>query len=1028
MSEALLKAIVQLFAIVAKERITQDERNNIQEFLSLHLNQESIAYYLQLFDQHCSKQSMDGGRELQDLDDETAQFIGEWSEILKITKKMNEALTIQQKVVLVIKIIELVYADGEISDRQANLIFYIGESLKLSNKELNLLKMFVMGDGHTTLSSQDIILVSDGVDKGNSKSLTSTVENFDGLLAILRIPEIQIYFVKYIGESALNLNGIALRNNNVVVFPTGSSIKGGKVGKIYYSDVVSKFLEEEHKTKLSFQAEHLFYHFKSGRAGIQNINISEEGGKLIGLMGASGAGKSTLLNVLNGIETPTGGRVLINGINIHEEPNKVEGVIGYVPQDDLLIEELSVFQNLYFAAELCFSHYSPLKLTKLVDKVLMNLGLSEIKALKVGSPLEKTISGGQRKRLNIGLELLREPTVLYVDEPTSGLSSRDSENIMDLLKELSLKGKLIFVVIHQPSSEIFKLFDSLLILDVGGFQIYYGNPVEAVTYFREIMDSVNKTQGSCPECGNINPEQIFNLIETKIVDEYGKFTNTRKVSPGQWYQFYREKIHAPKYDTTTEKLPVTQNIPNWLKQLKVFIQRDVLSKISNKQYMTINLLEAPLLALFMSFLIKFYNNTGNYSFYENENIPIYFFMSIIVALFMGLTVSAEEIIRDRKILKREKFLNLSKSSYLVSKIIVLFTISAIQTISFVLIGNYLLEIQNMNFSLWLILFSASCFANLLGLNISATFNSAVTIYILIPILLIPQILLSGVVISFDKFNPMVGSKNNVPWFGNMMASRWAFEAAVVDQFKENEYEKMFFDIDRRAANAEYKKTYYLPELEKDLLYCFNNLRYKYSEAGPVITEKLSLLQLEIQKEMKKVGEDKFKKLDRLTLQKFDSATFYSTKDFFGALKIMYNKRYNSAIEDREVVTEKFMDANDSSNALLELRNIHVNQSITDAVKNVGTAERISYSKKGLIRKVYPIYYFNEFPNHPLDISTKFYAYKKHIFGKYYPTLYYNVTVMWLSTIVLVLTLYFDLFRRILVGYEKRKFRRRQTTI
>src|SRR5688572_8223068 len=250
-------------------------------------------------------------------------------------------------------------------------------------------------------------------------------------------------------------------------------------------------------------------------------------------MGASGSGKSTLLNVLNGTEKPSSGRVLINGIDIHVQPYKVHGIIGYIPQDDLLIEDLTVYENLYYAARLCFGHYTENDTHKLVEQVLLNLGLTEIRNLKVGSPLQKTISGGQRKRLNIGLELLREPAVLFVDEPTSGLSSRDSENIMDLLKELSLRGKMVFVVIHQPSSDIFKMFDTLIILDSGGFQIYYGNPVEAVNYFRDVINVANKTQGACPECGNINPEQVFSIIETKVVNEYGRLTNTRKISPGQ---------------------------------------------------------------------------------------------------------------------------------------------------------------------------------------------------------------------------------------------------------------------------------------------------------------------------------------------------------------------------------------------------------------------------------------------------------------------------------------------------------------
>ena len=120
---------------------------------------------------------------------------------------------------------------------------------------------------------------------------------------------------------------------------------------------------------------------------------------------------------------------------------------------------------------------------------------------------------------------------MFVDEPTSGLSSRDSENIMDLLKILALKGKLIFVVIHQPSSDIFKMFDKLIILDVGGYPIYNGNPIDAVIYFKKLVNHVNADQSECGTCGNVNPEQIFNIIDMKVVDEYGNITPNRKISP-----------------------------------------------------------------------------------------------------------------------------------------------------------------------------------------------------------------------------------------------------------------------------------------------------------------------------------------------------------------------------------------------------------------------------------------------------------------------------------------------------------------
>jgi ABC-type multidrug transport system ATPase subunit len=236
----------------------------------------------------------------------------------------------------------------------------------------------------------------------------------------------------------------------------------------------------------TFEARNISYKFKNGKIGLHPLNLFENSGKLVGIMGGSGAGKSTLLNILNGNEKPSEGSVTINGIDYHQNKSLLRGIVGHISQDDLLIESLSVYENLFFNAKLCFSNLSDADLIEKTENLLHDIGLFEAKDLKVGNVLSKTISGGQRKRLNIALELIREPSVLFVDEPTSGLSSRDSENIMDLLKELALKGKLVFVVIHQPSSDIFKMFDKLLLLDVGGYPIYYGNPVESILYFKQI--------------------------------------------------------------------------------------------------------------------------------------------------------------------------------------------------------------------------------------------------------------------------------------------------------------------------------------------------------------------------------------------------------------------------------------------------------------------------------------------------------------------------------------------------------------
>ena len=430
MSEQLLKAIIHLLAIVAKEDdVTEDERSAIEDFLLENLSKDESLKYMQLFDQLTSH--MSGDREVS---------FGEQKEITILAKQVNQELTQQQKIVVILKVLEVIMADGEISDRELELLHLIGESFNFSTKAVDHIKAFVITKERSQLSADNILIVDDSQGAGPNTAAKHLKRAFlSGYIASFRLPALEMYFMKYMGDSALTLNGVHVRKNKIIVFSSGSTIRSSKIDPIYYSDVVSTFREEGSDSKISFVAENIGFTFPNGHQGLRDITIAESSGKLVGLMGGSGAGKSTLLNVLNGNETPSQGTVRINGIDINKDKSKVEGVIGYVPQDDLLIEELTVSENLYYAAKLCFADMSNDELHQLVDKTLSALGLSETRNLKVGSPLQKTISGGQRKRVNIGLELLREPSVLFVDEPTSGLSSRDSENIMDLLKELSLE-------------------------------------------------------------------------------------------------------------------------------------------------------------------------------------------------------------------------------------------------------------------------------------------------------------------------------------------------------------------------------------------------------------------------------------------------------------------------------------------------------------------------------------------------------------------------------------------------------------
>jgi len=1011
MSEKILRALMRLFAIIAKsDENSADEKNVVKSYLKQLLNKEQVYEYLVLYEEFLKSQ--DEGAE---GEKKKRRLAVSSVKVIVICNQINEELTQKQKFIVLINLIEFVSSKGSISEQEMEFVTTVSSSFNIPEDELNqCLQLAIKSDISGIEDSQNLLKISNQNNEtipntGIPNVLATKHFHFDSIIgdiAVLRINSIGIYLIRYYGKSDLFINGQIITPRKIYIFPQGSSIRSSKTQPIYYSDIISCFLKDAIETKLVFAVKNIEYKFKNGKTGLHKLNFTENTGKLIGIMGGSGAGKSTLLNILNGNNKPSSGEVLINGHNLHKEKKMLEGVIGYIPQDDMLIEELTVYQNLFYNSKLCFAGYKDEKIHRIVIDMLNDLGLIETKDLKVGNSLNQIISGGQRKRLNISLELIREPSVLFVDEPTSGLSSRDSENIMDLLKELALKGKLVFVVIHQPSSDIFKMFDKLLLLDNGGYPIYYGNPVESIVYFKTLINQVNANESECVICGNVNPEQVFNIIESKVLDENGNQTRIRKISPVGWNEFYTSKLEGDENASKdNEKHPIKNTFrkPNILKQFKVFTIRDVLSKLSNTQYLYINLLEAPLLAIILATLIKYYKNNHDYLFSDNKNLPAYIFMCVIVALFVGLTVSAEEIIRDRKILKRESFLNLSKGSYLISKILILFFVSAVQTFTFVIIGNYIMEIKGMYFDYWMVLFATSCFANMLGLNISSAFNSAVTIYILIPFLLIPQMLLSGVIVKFEELNPKISSQTVVPFSGETMASRWAFEALAVNQYVNNDYEKQIYQYDKEISNSGFKKVYWFSKM--------NDLADECKNKDANIQAKLKTLKHELSQERNTIPEIPFASLNKIETSNLNENTIKEIKEYLTKVKKYYSERYDNATKSKDEWLSKFQETESGKIQYLSLLNNYQNTKIEDLVKNANSdMDPIVEDDGRLIATTNPI--FRDGTNDHF-IRSHFFAPTKNVFGNLYSTYWVNIFVIWGMSLILWFTLYFDILRKLL---------------
>lgn len=1016
MRESVLLALIHIFAMVSTVSpvgISARGKKILRGYLRRYLNRELEEEYFSLFESNLEFYSQElKGVDKEELADESSLIA---FQITNICRQIKKGLYLDERMIVFLQLLEFAFEDGLVTEQEKTIIDIVSRTFNISKKEYDNSSAFMIGRNFDQVSSDCILVIEgDGKKQSASKDYKNynewhhlKIKGFKGQLFVLLIESTGSLILTYDGMLSLYFKGRDIIACRPYLLEPGVNIKGPGFEPILYSKVYKSFLPDGNKNKLVFEGHDIEFFFKNSENGVQPMSFRVESGNLIGIIGGSGVGKTTLLKVLNGKQVPTAGNLYINGYDIHAENDAIKGLIGYVPQDDMLIEELTVFQNMYFNARLCFGDYNEEQLNALVEKVLVDLDLFDIKDLQVGDPLNKKVSGGQRKRLNIGLELMREPVVLFVDEPTSGLSSHDSEMVMNLLKQQALHGKLVFIIIHQPSSNVLKMFDRLWLLDKGGYMIYDGDPVEALVYFKTESSQANAAESECPNCGNVNTENILNIIEAKVVNNDGHPGKERQISPEEWYKRYLRKM-KPDLKEKPEKIELPKSnfrVPGKLYQIKTFVKRNNLRKLADRQYIIINLIEPPLLAFILGYFSK-YTSEGEYFFSQNQNYPVFMFMAIVVALFMGLTISAEEIFKDRKILEREKYLNISRISYLIAKINFQFFLSAVQTLLFVVVSSAILEIDGMLWRFWLILFTTACFGNMAGLNISAGMKSVISIYILIPLILVPQLLLGGAMIRFDDLHRSISKKIYVPVVGDVMATRWAYEAMTVEQFKNNKYEKPFFDYDMEISQNDWYASFLIPSLKVKLEENRNYKKQGINEAG--VNKNFVILNYHINDLSKKIGLSPGTWVDNLNRDKFDSLTVKEATTYLDTLKKSFRLISNRVTAKKDSVYGAIINKI-GVNGLLMLKEKASNESLTDLALNRNNISKIYETDDQLIQKADPVFMI---PGSKWG-RAHFFAPYKQIGDLKINTLVFNLMAVWSMTIVLFFTLYINVIKRIL---------------
>ena len=591
--------------------------------------------------------------------------------------------------------------------------------------------------------------------------------------------------------------------------PDGSMIRlsNRQALRCRFSDNI---LDEERNLVRHLEVENLNHRFWKGGKAIDSLSFRLERSQMMCIIGPSGSGKSTLLEILAGQRKPRNGQVKLNGISLYDRTKRLAPLISFMPQEDALTEQLTVYEHLVHAAAIRRPHLSIESIEKRVNFLVGELGLERISHRRVGSPESKSLSGGERSRLNAGLDLVGGGEIFLFDEPISGLSSKDAENVVDALHSFA-QDKIVVASLHRPSEKVLEAFDTVLLLDRGGKMAYLGPPKDLVNYFQQAARDLQIERQS-----DLSPQGadfVFDILESTMLKLHTPGKTRRRFQPEFWQERFENhrvidhlslskaspiagEVDLPTADdqVAAPEPPTHGRRQKWM-IFKTHLARAAKSKFRHRETFNSILVEAPLLAGLIGLTLRA-SPDGSYQFHSALHLPSYLFLAVTVAMFFGLTNSATEVLRDRPILRRERNCRQHPFLYLGSKFAVLILTVAIQSAVFIAVAHQILDLHHMfwNHLGWMIL-TGSC-GTALALMVSVISRSERTALGSIPLILVPQILLAGALIPFTEMNRglFVGGdegrdNGGEPVPSAIMPLRYAFEGSIVTQATGNRFEK-----------------------------------------------------------------------------------------------------------------------------------------------------------------------------------------------------------------------------------------------
>jgi ABC-type multidrug transport system ATPase subunit len=494
---------------------------------------------------------------------------------------------------------------------------------------------------------------------------------------------------------------------------------------------------------------------------LQDICLHIRPGEFVVLVGLSGAGKSTLMDALAGYHPATNGHVLVDGTSLYQHFGVFRTRIGFVPQQDIVHRHLTVYEALDYAAQLRLPPGTTVEdRRRRVEEVMADLDLSERRDERVSR-----LSGGQLKRVSIGVELLTRPKLFFLDEPTSGLDPNTETGLMQLLRNLTDQGRTIILITHATKNVM--LADKVIFMVRGGRIAWYGPPTEALTYFNRYRSERERSKtGRAMEF-----DEIYPLLE-----------DPERGSAAEWAERYYTHSAYRRYIATplsATEGPSYTPPPAALPQISVLRQLIVLSRrnlklLSRDRFaLSLMLIGAPLLAA-LDFLI-----TSRHMFDpvagDSLRITITTGTLAVNALLVGALSQMREIIKDADIYRRERLVNLGIGPYVFSKVWIAVLLAFYQALAWV--GFRYLAVQMPGgmqdaAGIYLTVTLTVLVGMMMGLLASAIAPTEDSVPLIVALLIVPQVLFNGSLLPLPKLNPVARSITAI------MPARWSFEALI----------------------------------------------------------------------------------------------------------------------------------------------------------------------------------------------------------------------------------------------------------